>query len=68
MAVSLLYHDQSRASYRVLLTLYLYFVFIILSKILDFLMGSLDVDSLFTNISLEKTVGICANTLLENTE
>ena len=31
-------------------------------------MGSLDVDSLFINISLEETIDICANTLFENTE
>ena len=31
-------------------------------------MGSLDADSLFTNIPLEKTIDICANTLFENTE
>ena len=31
-------------------------------------MGSLDVDSLFTNIPLEETIVIGANTLFENTE
>ena len=31
-------------------------------------MGSLDVDSLFTNIPLEETIDICTNTLFENTE
>ena len=31
-------------------------------------MGSLDVDSLFTNILLEETIDICTNTLFENTE
>ena len=31
-------------------------------------MGSLDVDSLFTNIPLEETIGICTNTLFENME
>ena len=31
-------------------------------------MGSLGVDSLFTNIPLEETIDICANTLFENTE
>ena len=31
-------------------------------------MGSLDVDSLFTNIPLEETNDICPNTLFENTE
>ena len=31
-------------------------------------MRSLDVDSLFTNIPLEVTIDICANTLFENTE
>ena len=31
-------------------------------------MGSLDVDSLFTNIQLEETIDICTNTLFENTE
>ena len=34
----------------------------------EFFMRSLDVDSLFTNILLEETIDICANTLLENTE
>ena len=31
-------------------------------------MGSLDVSPLFTNISLEETIDICANILFENTE
>ena len=31
-------------------------------------MGSLYVDSLFTNIPLEETINICTNTLFENTE
>ena len=31
-------------------------------------MGSLDVDSLFTNIPLEETIDICTNTLFENLE
>ena len=31
-------------------------------------MGSLDVDSLFTNIPLEETIDICTNTLFENME
>ena len=31
-------------------------------------MGSLDVDSLFTNIPLEETNDICPNTLFKNTE
>ena len=34
----------------------------------EFFMGSLDVDSLFTNILLEETIDICTNTLFENTE
>ena len=34
----------------------------------EFFMGSLDVDSLFTNIPLEETINICANTLFENME
>ena len=34
----------------------------------EFLMGNLDVDSLFTNIPLEETINICTNTLFENTE
>ena len=34
----------------------------------EFFMGSLDVDSLFTNISLEETIDICTNTLFENME
>ena len=29
-------------------------------------MGSLDVDSLFTNIPLEETIDICTNKLFEN--
>ena len=33
-----------------------------------FLMGSLDVESLFTNIPLEEIIDICANTLFQNTE
>ena len=31
-------------------------------------MGSLDVDSLFTSISLEETINVWTNTLFENTE
>ena len=31
-------------------------------------MGSLDVDSLFTNIPLEETIDICTSTLFENME
>ena len=34
----------------------------------EFFMGSLDVDSLFTNIPLEETIDICTNTLFENME
>ena len=34
----------------------------------EFFMENLDVDSLFTNIPLEETIEICANTLFENTE
>ena len=34
----------------------------------EFLMGSLDVDSLFTNIPLEETIDVCTNTLFQNTE
>ena len=34
----------------------------------EFFMRSLDVDSLFTNISLEETIHICANTFFQNTE
>ena len=30
-------------------------------------MGSLDVDSLFTNIALEETIEICSNELLKET-
>ena len=33
-----------------------------------FSIGSLDVDFLFTNIPLEGTIGICANTHFQNTE
>ena len=35
---------------------------------LEFFMGNLDIDSLFTNILLEKTIEICANTIFETTE
>ena len=31
-------------------------------------MGSLDVDSLFTNIPLDETIDICINLLFENTD
>ena len=31
-------------------------------------MGSLDVDSRFTNISFNKTIGICVNQLFENSD
>ena len=31
-------------------------------------MGILDADSLFTNIPIEETINICANTLFENKE
>ena len=34
----------------------------------DFFMGSLDVDSLFTNIQLEETIDICTKALFQNTE
>ena len=34
----------------------------------DFFMGSLDVDSLFTNIHLEETIGICTNELFKESE
>ena len=34
----------------------------------EFFMGSLDVDSLFTNIPLEETIDICTSTLFENME
>ena len=34
----------------------------------EFLMGSLDVDSLFTNIPFEETIDICTYTLFENME
>ena len=34
----------------------------------DFFMGSLDVASLFTNITLEETIDLCINTLFENME
>ena len=32
------------------------------------LLGSLDVDSLFTNILLQETINICTNIIFENTE
>ena len=31
-------------------------------------MGSLDIDSLFTNISLEQTIGICINNYFNNSD
>ena len=34
----------------------------------ELFMGSIDVDSLFTNIALEETTENCTNTLFENTE
>ena len=34
----------------------------------EYFVGSLDVDSLFTNIPFEETIDICADTLFENTE
>ena len=34
----------------------------------DFFMGSLDVDSLFTNIPLEETIEICTNKLFKESE
>ena len=34
----------------------------------EFFTGSLDVDSLFTNMPLEETIDICANTIFENAE
>ena len=34
----------------------------------DLFMGSLDVDSLFTNISLEETIEICTNQFLKESE
>ena len=34
----------------------------------EFFMGSLDVDSVFTNIPLEETIDICTNTLFKNIE
>ena len=34
----------------------------------EFLMRSLDVDSLFTNIPLEETIDVWTNTLFQNTE
>ena len=34
----------------------------------EFSMGSLDSDSVFTNIQLEETIDICANTLFENAD
>ena len=40
----------------------------LLNKILSFLCKGLDVDSFCTNIPLEDTIDICANTPFENTE
>ena len=34
----------------------------------NFIMGSLDVDSLFTNIPLEETINICCETLFKETD
>ena len=34
----------------------------------EFFMGSQDAGSLFTNIPLEETIGICTSTLFENSE
>ena len=34
----------------------------------NFIMGSLGVDSLFTNIPLEKTINICCDTLFKETD
>ena len=34
----------------------------------DLFMGSLDVDSLFTNMPLEETIGICTNELFKESE
>ena len=34
----------------------------------DFFMGTLDVDSLFTNIQLEETIDICTKALFQNME
>ena len=41
---------------------------LILSRDTQFLMGSLDDDSLFTKIRLEEAIYICANTMSENKE
>ena len=38
------------------------------SKTHHYLWGSLDVDSLFTNIPLDETIDICVNQLFENTD
>ena len=40
----------------------------IVGKCSEYFMGSLDVDSLFTNILLEETIDICANKLSKFTE
>ena len=40
----------------------------ILDQQIDFFMGSLDVDSLFTNIPLEETIEICSNELFKESE
>ena len=34
----------------------------------EFFMGSVDVDSRFTNIALEEAIDICTDTLFENVE
>ena len=34
----------------------------------EFSMGSLDSDSVFTNIQLEESIDICANTFFENAD
>ena len=40
----------------------------IVNQYSNFIMGSLDVDSLFTNIPLEETINICCETLFKETD
>ena len=40
----------------------------IVDQQLDFFMGNLDVDSLFTNTPLEETIGVCKNKLFKESE
>ena len=45
-----------------------YFAEEIVNKQPDFFIGSLDVDSLYSNITLEKSIEICTNELFKESE